>query len=154
MSWTAPGNTGGSDITGYRITYSLAGENSWTTIDTETTATSYIITGLTKGSLYDINIAAINSEGAGSTANLTNVYVVKTDIENCVDLQNIRYAPSATFTVKNNIDCSVLATADGGQGFIPITEFGGELNGELCGAFTSATRGCFVMDFYKEARLA
>jgi hypothetical protein len=66
FTWAAPTDNGGQPITDYTIEYSTNGSN-WTTftdgISTSTTAT---ITGLTRGTGYQIRVRAVNVEGAGA----------------------------------------------------------------------------------------
>ena len=66
LTWTAPSDDGGEDITGYRIEVSTDG-STWSDLedDTESTATSYSHTGLTAGSTRHYRVSAINSEGTG-----------------------------------------------------------------------------------------
>ena len=66
LTWTAPSDNGGSDITGYRIEVSTDGSN-WSDLvaDTNTTDTSYSHTGLTAGSTRHYRVSAINSAGTG-----------------------------------------------------------------------------------------
>ncbi|MEX1027317.1 MAG: fibronectin type III domain-containing protein [Candidatus Paceibacterota bacterium] len=69
LSWTAPADDGGADITGYAIQQrSPAGSGSWTTLvaDTGTTATSYSDDALEPETEYEYQVAAINSVGTGS----------------------------------------------------------------------------------------
>jgi hypothetical protein len=58
LSWTAPSNNGGTSITGYAITYSGG------TITTGNT--TYTVTGLTNGTAYNFQVAAVNSVGQGA----------------------------------------------------------------------------------------
>ena len=66
LSWTAPSDDGGADITGYRIEVSTDGSN-WSDLvaDTNTTDTSYSHTGLTAESTRHYRVSAINSAGTG-----------------------------------------------------------------------------------------
>ena len=66
LSWTAPSDDGGADITGYKIEVSTDG-SSWTDLvaDTNSTSTSYSHTGLEAGSTRYYRVSAINSEGTG-----------------------------------------------------------------------------------------
>lgn len=64
LSWTAPGS-GGSPITGYRVRYSSDAGQSWVTQDYDT-ATTQRLTGLTDRTSYEVQVAAINAEGAGA----------------------------------------------------------------------------------------
>ena len=70
LSWTAPSDNGGADITGYRIEVSPDGSN-WSDLvaDTGSTSTSYSHTGLSAGSTRHYRASAINSEGTGPASN-------------------------------------------------------------------------------------
>ncbi|NDB46039.1 MAG: hypothetical protein EB163_01920 [Nitrososphaeria archaeon] len=67
LSWTAPSNTGGSDITGYKIE-SKKGTDSYDVLvpNTGSTVTTYSHTGLTTATQYYYRISAINSVGTSS----------------------------------------------------------------------------------------
>ncbi|MCU0278546.1 MAG: fibronectin type III domain-containing protein, partial [Candidatus Nanopelagicales bacterium] len=64
LSWTAPIDTGGADITGYRIEQSTGG-GPWTeaVANTASTTTSHLITGLTNGTAHTFRVHAINAAG-------------------------------------------------------------------------------------------
>jgi hypothetical protein len=65
VSWTAPAN-GGAAILGYDIRYSSNGGTTWTSASTSfhtKTATTELVTGLTNGTSYIFDVAAINIEG-------------------------------------------------------------------------------------------
>ena len=64
-SWSAPTDTGGSDITGYRLDWRATGATSWTTLTLAATPTSRSFTGLTSGGAYEFRMAATNAHGAG-----------------------------------------------------------------------------------------
>ena len=72
LSWTAPGDNGGSAITGYRIEVSPNGSSGWTNrvADTGTTATTYSHTGLSAGTTRHYRVSAINSVGTGDASNV------------------------------------------------------------------------------------
>ena len=75
VSWTAPAETGGADITAYDLRYidSAAADKadgSWTVVGDVWTVTSggdlrYNITGLTGGTQYDVQVRAVNAAGTG-----------------------------------------------------------------------------------------
>ena len=69
LSWSAPSDDGGADITGYRIEVSTD-STSWSDLvaDTNSTSTSYSHTGLTAGSTRHYRVSAINSEGTGPSS--------------------------------------------------------------------------------------
>ena len=72
LSWSAPGSTGGSAITGYKIEVSSNGTSSWTNLvaDTNSTATTYAHTGLAAGDTRHYRVSAINTNGAGTASNV------------------------------------------------------------------------------------
>ena len=75
VSWTAPDETGGSDIVAYDLRYIQASadqkvesdwavvENVWTTVDGGDF--EHVITGLTGSTQYDVQVRALNRTGAG-----------------------------------------------------------------------------------------
>ena len=72
LSWSAPGSTGGSAITGYKIEVSPNGTSGWTdqVADTNSTATTYAHTGLAAGDTRHYRVSAINTNGAGTASNV------------------------------------------------------------------------------------
>ncbi len=65
LSWSAPSDTGGATVTGYRIK-----KNGSTLVaDTGSTGTTYSATGLTQNTSYNFTVAAINSIGTGADGN-------------------------------------------------------------------------------------
>ena len=75
LRWTAPTNTGGASITGYRIEVSPNGTSNWTNqqANTRSTATTYAHTGLSAGTTRHYRVSAINSVGTGAASNVANV---------------------------------------------------------------------------------
>ena len=71
LSWTAPGATGGSPVTGYAVTPYIGGVAQ--TVQTfNTTATTEVVTGLTNGTAYTFTVAAINAQGTGAQSGASN----------------------------------------------------------------------------------
>ncbi len=71
VNWTAPTTSGGSPITGYRITPYI-GSVAQTATTTTTTATSVTLSGLTNGTAYTFKVAAINALGTGGESTPSN----------------------------------------------------------------------------------
>ena len=71
LSWTAPTDDGGADITGYKIEVSTNG-SSWSDLEGNTlsASTSYSHSSLTAGSTRHYRVSAINSVGTGPASNI------------------------------------------------------------------------------------
>ena len=72
LSWTAPANTGGSPITGYKIEVSPDGNSNWSDLEASTNspATTYAHTGLAAGTTRHYRVSAINTNGAGAASSV------------------------------------------------------------------------------------
>ena len=70
LSWTAPSDDGGTNITGYKIEVSTDG-SLWSDLEanTRSTSTTYSHTGLTAGSTRYYRVLAINVAGTGTASN-------------------------------------------------------------------------------------
>jgi len=70
LSWTAPTNTGGANLTGYRIEVSPNGSSAWTNLvaNTSSSATTYTHAGLAATTTRHYRVSAINSVGTGSAS--------------------------------------------------------------------------------------
>ena len=79
VSWTAPGLNGGPAITGYNLQYRQGTSGSFTNGPQNVSGTSAMITGLTAGTSYQVQVRALNGEtpsdwspaGTGSTSSAT-----------------------------------------------------------------------------------
>jgi len=69
LSWTVPTTDGGADITAYEIYRSTASgaEGWWQTVDDSVTSVQNV--GLTNGTTYYYQVAAVNSAGTGARSN-------------------------------------------------------------------------------------
>jgi hypothetical protein len=61
LQWTAPSDTGGSQVTGYQLT----GLPSGSAVNLASNVLTYVVTGATPGSTYMIDIRAVNKNGNG-----------------------------------------------------------------------------------------
>jgi hypothetical protein len=65
LTWTAPSSTGGSAISGYRITPFIGGV-AQAAVVTDYPVTTQTVSGLTNGTAYTFSVAAINGVGTGA----------------------------------------------------------------------------------------
>ena len=72
LAWSAPGDDGGSAITGYRIERSSNRVSGWIIIvpSTNSTGTTYVDTGLSPGTTWFYRVSAVNSQGAGHASDV------------------------------------------------------------------------------------
>ena len=125
LTWTAPSNTGGVPLIGYRIEVSENAGRSWTDLvaKTRTAATTYSHTGLTAGSTRHYRVSAINQVGVGQPS-----VVVRATTESSAP--GAPTGLSATADGTSRIDLAWTAPAhDGGEritGYrIEVSENGG-----------------------------
>ena len=112
LSWTAPSNDGGADITGYGIEVSTNGSN-WSDLvaDTDSTATSYSHTGLTAGSTRYYRVSAINSAGTSAPSSTDSA---TTDSPPAATAPDAPTGLTATADGQTEIDLSWTAPSDDG----------------------------------------
>ena len=74
LTWTAPTNTGGSAISGYRIEISTDRGTNWSdeVANTNSTTTAYSDTGLDHFTRYDYRVSAINATGTGDPSDVAH----------------------------------------------------------------------------------
>jgi len=70
VSWTAPADNGGSAIIQYQVSYAPQGTDNYgtwsTSTATQSSSTTFTVTGLTNGTSYKFKVAATNAAGDGS----------------------------------------------------------------------------------------
>jgi hypothetical protein len=71
VSWTAPGDDGGSAITGYTVT-PYVGSTAQATTQVGASVTSARITGLINGTSYTFTVSATNAVGTGAASGASN----------------------------------------------------------------------------------
>ncbi|MGA8246063.1 MAG: lamin tail domain-containing protein, partial [Nocardioides sp.] len=76
-TWTAPGDDGGSPITGYqvRVVDAATQQQVGGLLPAGASATSLLVNGLTNGTAYQFQVAAVNVKGAGAMSVLSNAVV-------------------------------------------------------------------------------
>ena len=70
LSWTAPEDDGGSEITGYVVSWRTGRQASADTADVAGDATGYTITGLSNSLNYSVWVAAVNAAGTGESTSV------------------------------------------------------------------------------------
>ena len=70
LSWTAPSDDGGSEITGYVISWKTGRQSTKTAELDNGQATSYTITGLRNSTVYSVSVKAKNAAGTGGAASV------------------------------------------------------------------------------------
>lgn len=70
LSWSAPSNSGTSDLR-YKVEYKLASESSYSLLTDTHTELSYNVIGLTYNSSYNFRVSAINSSGSGPSTTIS-----------------------------------------------------------------------------------
>jgi predicted phage tail protein len=66
VSWTAPADTGGSDISGYELQYSSNNGTTWIPDPPLTATSGEPVTGLNNGTAYIFRVRAVNDVGPGA----------------------------------------------------------------------------------------
>ena len=72
LTWAAPLSDGGTSRLNYTVRYRVTGASSWTSHSSPAaSSTSATLTGLVNGTSYDVEVAAVNAQGAGTAAQVT-----------------------------------------------------------------------------------
>ena len=110
LSWTAPVDDGGAEVTGYVVT-PFIGYSPQRALIFMTTATTETISGLTPGTMYRFKVRAINAVGVGAASKASNP----------ITTPNLPGTPVIGSAVAGNGQASVSWTApanDGGSAVI------------------------------------
>ena len=73
VTWTAPAPNGSPAITGYEVVVNVGGVPVRTITGVSAAATSVVVTGLTNGTAYTLQVRAVNAFGAGPLSAPSNV---------------------------------------------------------------------------------
>ena len=126
VSWTAPSDNGGSPISSYNLQYSTSSSGPWLpstpyNVTAATTSTSYTFTGLTNGTLYYFQVAAVNISGQGQYSSQS------TNLEQSTSVATPSTTPSAPIitssTPNQTQTCIVSWTAPPDNGGAAITGY-------------------------------
>lgn len=97
LSWTAPNYNGGSALTDYVIQYREGSSGDFTTLpDGTSTTTSTNVTGLTNGTSYEFQVAAVNANGNSYFTSLVSASPVDTTSPT---VSSVSVSPSTTSAV-------------------------------------------------------
>ena len=107
LSWSAPTETGGADIMGYRIETSTDGNDPWMMLVESNAGTSYADTNLMPGMTRHYRVAAINSVGHGTAS--------ESDSATTPVLPGAPMGLTATATGRTQIDLSWTAPGETGD---------------------------------------
>ena len=156
LTWTAPGDNGGSAITDYMVQYSTSNTGPWTSfVDGVSTATIATVTGLTNGTLYYFRVAAKNAIGTGPYS------TVSAGVRPAIAPPGPPTNVDAVMTVDGTIRTSWIAPIDNGgatiSGYVVDFERTGVTAGTICTSALSyndaqATAGALAV-FVAEAGL-
>ena len=121
LSWSAPSDTGGATITGYRIKK----DGSTLVADTGSTSTTYSATGLSSSTSYNFTVAAINSIGTGTDGNTPSLttaapFSASGGTETTyTGYKSHTFTSSGSFVVSGSAgDVDILVVAGGGPGSV------------------------------------
>ena len=121
LSWSAPSDTGGGTISGYRIKK----DGSVLVADTSSTGTTYSATGLSADTEYNFTVAAINEAGTGADGNTpalttaANLTATGGTITTYSGYKVHTFTSSGTFAISANPasdTVEVMVVAGGGSG--------------------------------------
>ena len=110
VSWSAPSN-GGSPITGYVLEYSTNGSTFMSLIDYDGSSLSYMHEGLSPGTMYDYQVAAINNVGQGAYSRESAGTEAEELTLSSSDLNLSSGADSKTVSVESNTTWTVVSAA-------------------------------------------
>ena len=119
LSWTAPADNGGRNITGYKIEVSSDSGNAWTdhVATTGDNNTTYAHTGLAVSTTRHYRVSAINSIGTSSASNVDNATTVYRDVKVQFGANLYRVTEGSTVNVNVRLDVDPERTV-----IIPITK--------------------------------
>ena len=129
LSWDAPENDGGAEVTSYRIETSTDGD-AWTELVSSVTGTTHADTGLIVGTTYHYQVTARNSVGLGTTSGAVSATVI-------ANLPGAPQSLSAASGGRTSIDLSW--DEPGSDGGSVITGYGIETSADGLAGWSSLT---------------
>ncbi|MGI9513880.1 MAG: fibronectin type III domain-containing protein [Anderseniella sp.] len=143
VTWTAP-NDGGSTITEYNLRHSADSGSSWSDIiDVAAPAASHIITNLTNGTTYDVQVRAVNALGDGAwSISATATPVVVPDKMDVPTLTPGNSRLTATWTAPDDggsaiTEYNLRHSADGGSSWSNIIDVAAQATSHIIADLTN-----------------
>jgi hypothetical protein len=102
VTWTAPGSNGGSPVTGYkvRVVDVGTGQQVGALLDASASATSFTVNGLTNGTSYQLQVAAVNAIGTGPMSALSNAVTPQGAVQGSVGFVGAAHSGDGAKKVK------------------------------------------------------
>jgi alpha-tubulin suppressor-like RCC1 family protein len=148
FAWTAPASNGGSAITEYDVRYSSNNGISWDSSPAELApALSTVVTGLSQGTTYRFEVAAVNGSGL-DTGNGVGVGLWSAPLTAIPStIPSPPAAPSAVLVHPTSVDLAWDAPGPGADGGQPITDYAIEAQSHrVADLDAGANHSCVVMD--------
>jgi subtilisin family serine protease len=117
LSWTAPANDGGSNVTGYRIYRKIGTGSEAFLTSTASTETTYVDGGLTNGIAYTYRVSATNAAGEGTKSTAQTVTPTGTVTASSAPQNLILTRP------KNGVGITLRWSAPASDGGSPIVTY-------------------------------
>ncbi len=132
IDWDAPASDGGYEMVNYLVYIREHGTSWGDPAEVAVPTTTYDATELVLGTHYDVKVVAVNTLGQGNPVEVDNIYfqAATYEISTCQELQEMYLDPTGSYTLANDIDCSGSGALNDGDGFLPIQDFTGTLDGQ------------------------
>jgi hypothetical protein len=115
LSWSKPFNDGGSAVTGYAVLWREGTSVNPTEVPLGATTTSYTVSGLVNGGLYQFGVEATNSSGTGPTGAWATSYPTADSPPRAPTIKGAS-VKSVGFGVNGKVDLSWSKPVPGGCG--------------------------------------
>jgi hypothetical protein len=103
VTWTAPGSDGGSPVTGYkvRVLDATTSQQIGALLDAPASATSLVVNGLSNGTSYTFQVAAVNSVGTGQMSASSNTVTPQGSAQSAVSFVGAVHSPDKSAKTKS-----------------------------------------------------
>ncbi len=123
VTWTAPGSNGGSPITGYqvRVVDAVTSQQVGALVAAPANATSMTVNGLSNGTSYQLQVAAVNAVGTGQMSALSNAVTPQGPVQGAVGFVGAAHSADGSKKIKS---ATVPAAAHVGDTLVLFTTRG------------------------------